>query len=85
MGRLDEPDLWSAPHPYDYEAHLRRAFEHARVERRLTPMVFFKVRHQPEPEPEPEPEAGLEPSPEPGLEPQPEPKPWPSPSHRSSS
>lgn len=44
LRRLDESALWSLPSPYDYEVFLRRAFDHHGLVRKVTPMVFFKVR-----------------------------------------
>ena len=44
MRRLDDAKLWQPRPPHAYESHLKRAFELHRIERRPTPMIFFKVR-----------------------------------------
>ena len=40
----DDAKLWQPRPPHAYESHLKRAFELHRIERRPTPMIFFKVR-----------------------------------------
>ena len=44
LTRLDDVEIWRLPCSFDYETQLKHAFSLHSVERRVTPMVFFKVR-----------------------------------------